>query len=143
MANEITVTTTDVRPLNGAIVRRAIADGALAFGDAVYVSGYSGNLPKVAKCDGTAVAKAFAFGIVVAPSVANAGATSVADTEACDVVVFGPVTGFSGMTSGATIWVSDTVGRLSSAVGTKSGVIGLAESPTVAFVRPGLYVVST
>ncbi len=141
MANEITVVTTEVRPLEGARTRRAIAGEALAFGDSVYVSSYSGNLPVVSKTVGTAVATANCFGVVVAPSAALAG-TSVASGEACDVVVAGPVTGFSGMTSGATIWVSDTAGRLSSAVGTKSCVIGLAESPTVAFVRPGLFAVS-
>ncbi len=143
MANEITVTTGDVRPLSGALIRRAIADGALAFGDVVYISGYSGNTPKVAKCDGTDLAKSLAFGVVVAPQVDTAGATSVADGNVCDIVTLGPVTGFSGMTSGAHIWVSDTVGRLSSVVGTKSCVLGVAESPTVLFVRPGEFVVST
>jgi hypothetical protein len=69
--------------------------------------------------------------------------TTIASGEACDVVVFGPVAGYSSMTSGATIWVSDTAGRLSSVVGTKSGIVGLAESPTVALVRPGLFTVSS
>lgn len=143
MANEITVTTSLVRPLNGAIVRRAIAGEALAFGDSVYVSSYSGNLPVVSKTVGGALATANCFGVVVAPQTDSAGATSVASGAACDVVTFGAVEGYSGMTSGADIWVSDTAGRLSSAVGTKSCVIGLAESPTVAFVRPGFFVKST
>lgn len=140
MANEITVTTADVRPLQGAITRRAIAGEALALGDVVYVSSYSGSVPVVSKTVGSAVATANPFGIVVAGALAN---TSIASGEACDVVISGPVAGYSGMTSGATIWVSDTAGRLSSVVGTKSGVVGLAESPTVALVRPGLFAVSS
>lgn len=143
MANEITVTTSLVRPLNGTIIRRAIAGEALAFGDAVYISSYSGNLPVVSKTLGGAVATCNPFGVVVAPQSDSAGATSVASGAACDVVVFGPVEGYSSMTSGATIWASDTAGRLSTVVGTKSGIVGLAESPTVAFVRPGLFAVSS
>lgn len=140
MANEITVTTGDIRPLGGAVIRRAVAGEALALGDSVYVSSASGNLPVVSKTDGTAVAKAFAFGVVVAGAAAG---SSIASGEACDVVVSGPVAGYSGMTAGGTLWVSNTVGRLSSVVGTKSGVVGLAESAAVAFVRPGLYTVSS
>jgi hypothetical protein len=140
MANEITVTTTDVRPLTGAIIRRAVAGEALALGDVVYISGYSGNQPVVSKAVGGAVATANPFGIAIAGAMAN---TTIASGETLDVVVFGPVTGYSSMTSGNSVWVSDTSGRLSSVVGTKSGVVGLAESPTVVFVRPSLHVVSS
>ena len=83
-----------------------------------HVRSYSGNLPAVSKTVGGAVATANPLGVVVAGAMAN---TTIASGEACDVVVFGPVAGYSSMTSGATIWVSDTAGRLSSVVGTKSG----------------------
>ncbi len=139
MANEITVTPADVRPLTGAIMRRAVAGEALAYGDAVYISSYNGDKPVVSKTNGAAVATANSFGVVVSGASANA---AVAAGEACDVVVLGPVTGYSGMTAGATLWVSNTAGALSSVVGTKSGVVGLAESPTVMMVRPGLFTVS-
>ncbi len=142
MANEVTVTTGDVRPGRGAVIQRAIAAEALAFGDVVYITGYSGDLPQVSKADGTTIVKANLLGVVVAPSVALAG-SSVASGEACDVVVRGPVTGFASMTSGNTIWVSDTSGRLSTVVGTKSGVVGLALTPATVLVRPGLFVVSS
>jgi|GEM_PF-5717511 len=143
MANEIAVTTTDVRQLSGPS-SRAIADGAIAFGDAVYISGYSNNRPKVAKCDGSAVAKAFCYGIAVQGDASNPGATSIADGETFDVALAGArVAGYTGATAGGKVWVSDTVGRLSSVVGTKSGVIGLMETPTVLYVNPGLYVIST
>ena len=65
MANEVTVTATDVRPLGEALIRRAIAAHALAFGDPVYISSYSGNLPVVSKAAGGAVATANPFGVVV------------------------------------------------------------------------------
>jgi hypothetical protein len=144
MANEIAVTPADIRLLSGPIPNRAVADGALAFGDSVYISGYSNNRPKVAKCDGTAVAKALCYGIVVAGDPANPGETSVADGELCDIAVVGSrVAGYTGATAGGKVWVSDTVGRLSSVVGTKSGFIGVMETPNVLFVMPGLYVIST
>jgi len=140
MANEVTVTTTDVRPLSGSLIRRAIAGEALAFGDVVYISSYSGAQPVVSKAAGGAVATANPFGVVVSGALGN---TSVASGEACDICVLGAVAGYSGMTSGNTIWVSDTTGRLSSVVGTKSGVVGVAESPTVVYVRPSLHTVSS
>lgn len=139
---DISVTAADVRPLKGAVTRRAIAAEALTFGQVVYIYSYSGTLPTVKKADGSALTTANPFGIVVAPSAAIAG-SSVASGEQCDVVVFGPVTGYAAMTSGDTYWVSDTAGTVDSAVGTKSGVIGLAESPTVLFVRPGLFTISS
>lgn len=140
MANEVDVTTAAVRPLNGVIVRRAVASATLALGDVVYVSSYSGNLPVVTKTAGGAVATANPFGIVIAGARAN---TAIAAGEAVDVVVFGPVTGYAGMTAGNTIWVSNTDGRLSTVVGTKSGVVGFAETPETVFVRPSLHVIST
>lgn len=142
MANEIAVTTTDVRPLNGAVIRRAIATEALAFGDAVYIDSGSGRFPKVSKILGGAVATANPYGVVIAPQEDTDGASSVAIGTTCDICVYGPVTGYTGMTPGATLWASDTAGRLSSVVGTKSGIVGLAESATVAFIRPGLFAVS-
>lgn len=142
MAGDISCTAADVRPLRGAIIRRAVAGEALTFGQVVYVSSYSGDLPVVSKAAGGAVATANPFGIVIAPSVALSN-SSVASGEGCDVVVFGPVTGYSGMTSGGTVWVSDTAGANSDVVGTKSGVVGLSETPATIFVRPGLFTVSS
>ena len=142
MANEVSVTVADVRPERGAVVVRAKAAEALAFGDAVYVSSYSGDMPLVSKVLGGAVATCNPLGIVVGGTVAKGG-SSVEASEDCDVVVFGQVTGYSGMTSGNTIWASDTAGRLSTVVGTKSGVVGVALSPATVLVRPGLFTVSS
>lgn len=139
---DITVTAADVRALKGAITRKAVAGEALTVGNVVYISSYSGTLPAVSKILGGAVATCNPFGVVVAGPPTSAS-TTVASGDVCDVVAFGPVAGFSGMTSGATVWASDTAGVAATAVGTKSGIVGLAESPTVLFVRPGLFAVSS
>lgn len=137
MANEVTVTVADVRPLSGAIVRRGTATEALAFGDAVYVDSATGNIPNFSKADASAVdALLVCAGIVVAGNPANPGATSIAAGDPVDVVTHGPVTGFSSMTPGNTIWLSDTVGRLSTVAGTKSCMIGWAETAANVYVNP-------
>ena len=134
MANEVTVTIADVRPLQGAVIRRACAAEALAFGDVVYVSSATGDIPLVSKCVPGTLATGHAYGIVVS---GNLGGTSVASGEPCDVVVLGPVTGYLSMTPGATIWASsDSAGRLSTVVGSKSTIVGLAESASIVLVRP-------
>jgi len=133
MANEVTVTAANVRPLAGAIIRRACATEALAFGDIVYIDSAAGAIPNVSKALATGLDTGHAFGIVVS---GNLGGTTVAAGEACDVVVLGPVTGYSSMTPGATVWVSDTAGRLSTVVGTKSIILGVAESAATVLVRP-------
>jgi hypothetical protein len=141
MANEVTCVTADVRPLEGAMIRRACAAAALDFGMAVYISSATGNIPNVSKCAPGALATGHMFGIVVSGSL---GGTSVASGEPCDVVVLGPVTGYTGMTPGATIWASsDTAGALSTVVGAKSTIVGLAESATTVLVRPAQVVRAT
>lgn len=143
MANEITVTAADVRILSGQTAR-AIAAEALAFGDLVYVYSSSGNYPTVKKTVGSAVATALAVGVVVAGDPANPGATTVASGEMCDIALVGArVTGFSSATAGGNVWVSDTAGRLSSVVGTKSGFAGVMLTPTIFLFMPGLYTIST
>jgi len=132
MAN-ITVTVADVRKEQGAISRRAKATEALAFGDAVYIDSATDAIPNVSKAVGTNLDTAHAYGIVVSGAL---GGSSVALGEACDVVVLGPVTGYTDLTAGGTVWVSDTAGRLSNTVGTCSCILGVAESATTVLVRP-------
>jgi hypothetical protein len=140
MANEVTVTVADIRPLKGAISIRAKATEALAFGDAVYIDTATGDIPNVSKADAGAVdINYLAVGIVVSASPDYPGATTVAAGDPCDVVVVGPVTGYLGMTPGTTAWLSDTAGRLSSVVGTKSMVMGFVMSASTVFVLPGFY----
>jgi hypothetical protein len=135
---DVTVVRANVRPLQGAIIRRAIAGEAIAFGDSVYVSSYSGDMPVVSLTDGNgALGLTRCFGVVVAPQTDTNGATSVASGAACDVVVFGPVTGYTDAPTGAHVWISDTAGQIATAVsGTHSCIVGVAESLTVILVRP-------
>ena len=140
MANEVTVTAADVRPQHGFKSFRAYATEALAFGDAVYVDSAVGDLPHISKADASAVdALLVAVGIVVSGSVSNPGATTIAAGDVVDVVYSGPVTGYSSMTPGQTIWLSDTVGRLSTVAGTKSTVIGVALTASTVLVNVGWY----
>jgi hypothetical protein len=50
--------------------------------------------------------------------------------------VFGPVSGFSGLTPGALGYQSDTAGKIDTAAGTTSKKMGRCESATVFFVQP-------
>lgn len=130
MANEITVTVADVRPLLGAIVRRKTAGGTFYAGDAVYIAA-DGD---VEAADGSAIGTVLGtFGVAVADA---DGSTTFSAGDAVDVVILGPVTGFSSMTPGAVVYVSDTVGRLSTVAGTKSVIVGQSESAVTVNVRP-------
>lgn len=131
----LTVTAADVRPLNGAVVRRAQAAETQAVGQCVYISSASGNVPIVTKAIATAVATSDLYGIIVAGDPSKPGSTTIAAGDAVDVCVFGPVAGVAG-TAGACAFVSDTAGSFGDAVGTKSSIAGFMESATVLFIRP-------
>lgn len=129
----ITVTAADVRPLNGAVVRRYNAGATVTPGDAVYIAS-DGD---VEEADADAEASTMAIGIVIAD---GTGAVSFAAGTRVDVVVFGPVTGFSSMTPGGNVYVSVTAGALDQTAPTASGdfvnAIGYAESASTIFVNP-------
>lgn len=129
----IDVTPASIRPLNGAITRRGNAGASLNAGDAVYLDGSNGWK----KADGDDVAQAQARGIVVAN---GNGQTAYVQGERVDIVVFGPVEGFSGMTPGAVGYVSTTAGALdhtkSATTGDFNFILGWAESDTIFFVFP-------
>ncbi len=128
-----------VRPLNGAIVRRFIAGGAVTVGQAVYVDSNGA----VQAADADAAASAQARGIVVGVGVA--GATTAAADDPVDVVTHGPVAlGTSDLTSGAVVYVGTTPGELvDTAPGTAGDfpfVVGWAESDGVLYVAPQITV---
>jgi hypothetical protein len=105
---DISVTSSRVRPLNGAIVRRFDAGAALSVGDAVYVDS-SGKVQK-ADADDQAQAQVQARGVVVA--IGTEGRTTAAAGDPCDVVTHGPVElGTSGLTDGAAVYVSTRLPR--------------------------------
>lgn len=140
---DITVTAADVRPLTGAIPRKAVANEAMNVGNTVYIDGSSGNLPTVKMTLCAVLATGNMWGVVVAGDPAKMGATAIAVGDIVDVIVYGPVTGFSGATAGGFVWGSDTAGRVADAAGTKSTIAGVMETPTTLFVRPMQAVRST
>ena len=129
----VTVTAADVRPLPGAIVRRYEAGATMTPGDLVYVA--SDGQVELADIDGAASAQA--IGIVVA---GPDGKTSFSTGEQVDVVVFGPVAGFSSLTPGALHYGSVTAGDIETAAPSGSSgdylwIVGYAEAAAVLFVR--------
>ena len=116
-------TADNIKPLNGAIIRRFTAGAAVAAGEIVSMQsdGYvdpANTTSAAQKVMGVALQAAAAAG------------------HGIDVVVFGPVVCVTGATPGATIHASDTAGEPAESAGTNGGITGIAESATVVFVRP-------
>ena len=129
----IAVTAAQVRALteNGAVLLPPLlAGGTITIGDLVYM-GTGGTV--VAADANVSSAATKAIGIAVE---SFDGETSVASGNPVSVCCFGPVSGYSGMTPGANVWVSDTVGRLDDAAGTFDRIIGWALSAGIVFVNP-------
>ena len=120
----VTRTKANVRPLTGAIIRRGEAGDTIQAGELVYLNGTSGWAP----ANGGAAATAKCRGLMVSPE-------DAVDGDQIDVCVYGPVEGYSGMTPGAQYFVSDTAGEVDTATGTKTKIVGHAESATVLFVN--------
>lgn len=133
---DISLTSRLVKPLPGAVIRPFVAGGSGNIGDVVYVdsNGY------VQQADGSAEGTALGVGIVVAQG--GEGSLTYASGDALSVVVSGPVTGFSGMTPGSILYVSDTAGALADAAGTNEHKEALALSATEVLVVPSLEVVA-
>ncbi len=113
-----------IKPLEGAIVRRFTAGSAIEAGMPVAMAsdGY------VDAADGSDTTLSFALGICLTE------ATAAGDRV--DVVTHGPVVCMTGATPGKLEYVSDTTGAISETAGTKSTIIGVAESATVLDVNP-------
>ena len=123
---------TEIRhlPFNGAVVRPYRAGGTITVGNLVFVA-TDGD---VEAADGNVDAvSATAVGIAVC---GLDGETAIASGDPVSVCVFGPVSGYSGMTPGDILYVSDTVGRVDTAPGTFDRAIGYAERAGVVFVNP-------
>lgn len=76
---------------------------------------------------------AAASGVVLFAGVAINGG---ADGDPVDVLRLGPIEVLVDATPGTAIYISDTAGEYSETAGTKSHIIGFAESATVLFVHP-------
>ena len=115
-------TAANVKPLEGAIVRRFTAGATVAAGELVTMQSDG----KVDPSDCTA-AKAPVLGVAIGPG---------ADGSRIDVVVFGPIVCLTGATPGALVYNSTTAGEpLETTTGNQT-VAGIAESAIVLFVRP-------
>ena len=130
MANEITCTRANVRPLKPATIIRGVAAGALYKGDLVYLNS-SGSW---AQADGGSATTADAKGLCV--GVAGTG-TAAAAGGAIDICTEGVVTGYSSMTIPELFYVSNTAGSLSSAAGSKSRVMGYSLTASEVYVDIG------
>jgi hypothetical protein len=112
---------TDIKPLNGAIIRRGTLGTTVTKGDPVTMQSDGFWDPSDASTVQLNVAVAVQGGVV---------------TDEVDIVVRGPIQCLSGATPGALVYVSDTAGGYDTASGTKGTVVGYAESATVLFVQP-------
>ena len=115
---------TDIKPLNGAIVRKGTSGAAVTKGHPV-------TLQSDGYWDHTDASTAqLTVGIAVQ--------TASGSGEVIDIVRYGPVQCTSGCTPGALVYASDTAGGMDTAAGTKDLVIGYSETATVVFVQPQL-----
>ena len=112
-----------VVPLEGAIIRRYKTGGAVEGGEAVYLdsSGY------IQPANAGAVATNFCIGVAV---------KDIASGDMGSVVTYGPILCLTGATPGAVIYTTDTAGEMDETGGTKTTVVGVAESSTILFVNP-------
>jgi hypothetical protein len=137
---DVTVTAADVRPLPGAKTRRFALGGAVNPGQAVYIAA-DGDIEGA---DADVAAQSRVVGILV--SLAHGGLTGAAG-DVGDVVVHGPVAGFSGLTPGGLVFASVNAGAIADAApAAASGdfvwVIGHVEKATTVFVNPFTYSVT-
>ncbi len=117
---DLTITARSVRALPNAVVRDFIAGGAGNVGDAVYVD----STGKVQQASAAAAGTAIAIGVVV--SVGSLGAAAFASGDAVNVQILGAVNGFSGLTPGTRVYLSNTAGKLADLAGTVSKQMGVA-----------------
>lgn len=131
----ISVTSVNVRPLNGAVIRRFNAGGTGKVGDLVYLAS-DGD---VEVADANALATSQAIGVVVGVN-GQPGATTFVANDRLDVVVWGPVAWGTGMTPGARVYTSTTAGAGDQTAPADSGdypfIVGYAEAPGILFVNP-------
>lgn len=111
----------NVKPLEGSILRRGTLGATVTAPAPV-------TLQSDGKWDGTDTSAAQ---LTVAVAI-----QSGVDGDEVDLVTHGPVVALSGATIGSLVYGSDTAGAFDTAAGTKSTIIGYAETATVLFVNP-------
>lgn len=126
---DIAVTAANVSPLPQTITRPFTAGGAGDLGEPVYIAA-DGD---VELTDASVAGTAYLIGIVVGIA---GGKSSFVAGDAVTVAIAGPVEGFSGMTPGDVLYVSDTTGALADAAGTTSCKAGRAISASMLWLIP-------
>lgn len=127
---DLAITAALVRPLEGCVIRRFTAGEAMTPGQPVYMSGND----TVSLCDASAVATNRCIGLVISNS---NGAVSFAAGERVDVVLFGPVVGFSAnLAANTLVYTDDDAGVLADAAGTKTTIVGVGLNTSTLLVRP-------
>lgn len=121
MAISRNATAANVKPLEGAVLRRGIAGTTIAAGEIVCLQSDGYWDP----ADGTTNAQ---LAVAVSIQAAVAG-------DAIDLVTYGPVVSLAGATPGTLVYVG-TGGEPVATAATKSTIIGYAESATVLYVQP-------
>lgn len=132
MAIGYDTTAANVKPLEGALIRRYTAGATIAAGQAVYRTSTAKTVA-LAKADAITTCWPFA-GIAL---------QSVVSGDRVDVVTGGAVNSVTGATAGALVYLSDTAGQVSETAGTKSFQIGYVEDETVIFISPAHVAVAT
>lgn len=129
---DINLTAADIRPLteNGAVLRKFTAGGAITVGDVVYIAA-DGDVEAADANAGTPAEQG--IGIAVE---SKDGETSISANDPVSVCLLGPVAGFSGMTPGDVLYVSNTAGKLADAAGSFSRVMGKALTASIFWVNP-------
>lgn len=119
---DITRTAADARPTNDIQTLTVVMDVAVEAGQPVYIKS-NGN---GALADASAAGTLKARGIATMDTVAG---------RAVALVTRGKFGGWSGMTPGADVYVSDTAGELADAAGTVTQIVGYAVSATDIYVE--------
>lgn len=124
MAATRETTAKNIKPLEGAIIRRVTCGGTVAAGEFVTMSSDG----KVDPTNTTAAAQKV-FGVAIQGG---------SDGSVIDVVTHGPIQCMTAATIGGTVFATDTAGEPGESAGTNSSIAGIAESATVLFVRPSI-----
>jgi len=116
--------TNNIRPLEGAIIRRCTAGTGGTTAGFIVADGADG----VVHCDGNGAAQKKPKGIAIKTAAAG---------EVVPVVVYGAVMGWTGASVGVPIYPDDTTaGTPSETASTNAIAVGTTESATIVFVSP-------
>lgn len=114
---------TNIKPLEGATIRRYTYGGTVVAGNLLSLNG-SGQ---AVKANTASITLATVLGVAL-----QGGGSG----DRGDVVISGPVQCLTGATKGVLVYGTDTAGEPGETAGTKVSIAGINESDTVLLVRP-------